>query len=74
MESVIDDPELAMEMVKLLGQELKQLRAQLREVSTWHCIDSPPFSNLPACSAIVLHPRALHYPLSRIVRILLKQR
>jgi hypothetical protein len=31
MESLADDPELAKELVKLLGQELKAVKAQLQE-------------------------------------------
>lgn len=35
MDSIADDPELAKELVKLLGQELKVLRAQLKEVQIY---------------------------------------
>jgi hypothetical protein len=31
MDSLADDPELAKELVKLLGQELKTVKAQLQE-------------------------------------------
>jgi hypothetical protein len=33
MEAVVDDPELAKQVVKLLGQELKLVRAQLEEAT-----------------------------------------